>query len=211
MKRTLPDLSLYLVLDPVLCGGADGMIKTACFATEAGASCIQLRAPNWSTEELIRCGRRLKECLTPLGVPLIVNNDALAAKEIGATGLHVGQNDISPAEARKILGERSLIGLSITSEADIPTLDASCVDYAGVGPVWVTSTKKDAAAAIGLERFKQIAQRLPVPSVAIGGIGLKEARLLRGSGAAGIAVVSAICGKTDIAFATKALKEAFTL
>ena len=211
MKRALPDLSLYLVLDPVLCGGAEGMIKTALLAAKAGANCIQLRAPGWSTEEVIRCGKELKSVLDPLGSALIVNNDAIAAREIGATGLHVGQSDISPAEARKILGDAALIGLSITSESDIPSLDPACVDYAGVGPVWTTSTKKDAAAAMGLERFKRIVKLLSVPSVAIGGIGLREARELRGSGAAGIAVVSAICGRPDVALATKSLREAFTL
>ncbi len=205
MARPKLDLTLYLVLDPVLCGGSDGMVRTAEIAAKAGATIVQLRAPNWNTEELICCGIKLKGVLDPLGVALIVNNDAMAAKAIGATGLHVGQSDMSPKKAREILGEDVAIGLSITKEEQLASADYALIDYIGVGPVWKTATKKDAAPAMGLEEFTRIAKKARVPSVAIGGIGEKEACLLRGK-AAGIAVVSAICGQKDIFLATKTLK-----
>lgn len=210
MARPVLDLTLYLVLDPVLCAGEDGMIRTAEIAAKAGATVIQLRAPGWDTQRLTECGKRLKKVLDPLGVALIVNNDALAAKAIGATGLHVGQSDISPKKAREILGEDVVIGLSITQEEQLTSVDYSLIDYLGVGPVWGTATKKDAAPAMGLDVFSRIAKASRVPAVAIGGIGLNEAALLRETPASGIAVVSAICGKKDIALATKTLKSAFT-
>ncbi|MCI6632503.1 MAG: thiamine phosphate synthase [Sutterella sp.] len=207
--RTSPDLTLYLVLDPVLCGGSDGMVQTARQAAQAGVTCVQLRAPNWSTKALVDCGLKLKRVLSPYGVPLIVNNDVKAAEIIGASGVHVGQSDMNPRKARALLGKDAVIGLSITRYEEIGTLDPTVVDYAGVGPVYATSTKKDAAPAMGPDVLRRIIENLSVPVVAIGGIGVAQAPEMRCAGARGIAVVSAICGQRDIALATRTLKSAF--
>ncbi len=207
--RTSPDLTLYLVLDPVLCGGSDGMVQTARQAAQAGVTCVQLRAPNWSTQALVDCGLKLKRVLSPYGVPLIVNNDVKAAEIIGASGVHVGQSDMNPRKARALLGKDVVIGLSITRYEEIGTLDPTVVDYAGVGPVYATSTKKDAAPAMGPDVLRRIIENLSVPVVAIGGIGVAQAPEMRCAGARGIAVVSAICGQRDIALATRTLKSAF--
>ena len=208
MRRS-PDLTLYLVLDPVLCGGSDGMVQTARQAAQAGVTCVQLRAPNWSTQALVDCGLKLKRVLSPYGVPLIVNNDVKAAEIIGASGVHVGQSDMNPRKARALLGKDAVIGLSITRYEEIGTLDPTVVDYAGVGPVYATSTKKDAAPAMGPDVLRRIIENLSVPVVAIGGIGVAQAPEMRCAGARGIAVVSAICGQRDIALATRTLKSAF--
>lgn len=207
--RTSPDLTLYLVLDPVLCGGSDGMVQTARQAAQASVTCVQLRAPNWSTQALVDCGLKLKRVLSPYGVPLIVNNDVKAAEIIGASGVHVGQSDMNPRKARALLGKDAVIGLSITRYEEIGTLDPTVVDYAGVGPVYATSTKKDAAPAMGPDVLRRIIENLSVPVVAIGGIGVAQAPEMRCAGARGIAVVSAICGQRDIALATRTLKSAF--
>lgn len=207
--RTSPDLTLYLVLDPVLCGGSDGMVQTARQAAQAGVTCVQLRAPNWSTQAFVDCGLKLKRVLSPYGVPLIVNNDVKAAEIIGASGVHVGQSDMNPRKARALLGKDAVIGLSITRYEEIGTLDPTVVDYAGVGPVYATSTKKDAAPTMGPNVLRRIIENLSVPVVAIGGIGVAQAPEMRCAGARGIAVVSAICGQRDIALATRTLKSAF--
>lgn len=207
--RTSPDLTLYLVLDPVLCVGSDGMVQTARQAAQAGVTCVQLRAPNWSTQALVDCGLKLKRVLSPYGVPLIVNNDVKAAEIIGASGVHVGQSDMNPRKARALLGKDAVIGLSITRYEEIGTLDPTVVDYAGVGPVYATSTKKDAAPVMGPDVLRRIIENLSVPVVAIGGIGVAQAPEMRCAGARGIAVVSAICGQRDIALATRTLKSAF--
>lgn len=207
--QTSPDLTLYLVLDPVLCSGSDGMVQTARQAAQAGVTCVQLRAPNWSTQALVDCGLKLKRVLSPYGVPLIVNNDVKAAEIIGASGVHVGQSDMNPRKARALLGKDAVIGLSITRYEEIGTLDPTVVDYAGVGPVYATSTKKDAAPAMGPDVLRRIIENLSVPVVAIGGIGVAQAPEMRCAGARGVAVVSAICGQRDIALATRTLKSAF--
>ena len=118
------------------------------------------------------------------------------ALAIGADGAHVGQEDHSPAAARAILGPRAIIGLSITSPADLPTLDAT-VDYVGLGPLFPTGTKTDAAPALGETEFAALRRRIPVPVVGIGGITVANTARTIAAGADGIAVVSAICAAPD--------------
>ena len=204
------DLTLYLVLDPTLCAGENGMVQTAQIAAQSGATCVQLRAPNWCTDKLISCGNKLKRVLAPYGVPLIVNNDVKAAQMIQADGLHIGQSDMPAAQAREQLGPDAIIGLSITRRNKIGTLDPKLVDYAGVGPVYTTCTKKDAAPAMGPQELRYITEHLSVPVVAIGGIGVAQAPVMRQAGVQGIAVVSAICGQRDIALSTRMLRCAFS-
>jgi thiamine-phosphate pyrophosphorylase len=130
------------------------------------------------------------------------------AKEAGADGAHIGQDDGDPAAARVLLGPDALIGLSVTRVAEIATVDASVVDYVGLGPVFATATKPDAAPALGLAGARAIAARLPVPWIAIGGIDAANAADVIAAGAAGIAVVSAICAADDPAEAAAGLRRA---
>lgn len=94
------DLSVYLVLDPDLCGGAQGMIDTTRAAVQNGATCVQLRAPLWKKRALVECGRALKSALAAFHVPLIINDHADVCLAVDAEGLHVGQDDLSPSDAR---------------------------------------------------------------------------------------------------------------
>ena len=115
----LPDLSLYLVLDPVLCGGADGMVSTAVAAAQGGAGIIQLRAPDWKKRELAACGRALIRALAPYGVPLVVDDQVDVAMAIGAAGAHVGQKDLPAEDARRLMGPEAIIGLSVSNAAEL--------------------------------------------------------------------------------------------
>ena len=147
MRRPV-DLSVYLVLDPDLCHGAEGMIETACAAVENGATCVQLRAPHWKKRALVECGRALMKELEGSGVPLIVNDHADVCVAIGADGLHVGQNDLSPADARMIIGKDKILGLSVSNEKELAAVDTRLVDHLGIGPVFLTQTKTDTAAEL---------------------------------------------------------------
>lgn len=212
MKPAL-DLSLYLVLDPDLCGdagpsGFDGMVRTAVQAAQGGAAIVQLRAPTWKKGRKTACARKLLEALRPLGVPLIIDDDADVMLAAGADGLHVGQQDLSAADARRLIGPDALLGLSINHLSEIAAMPAGAVDYIGIGPVYGTQTKKDAGAALGLEQLAQIAAASPVPSVAIGGIKQRHAQDVLRAGVDGIAVVSAICGQPDPEKAAQALRAA---
>lgn len=193
-----PDyLSLYLVLDPELCGGERGMVETASLAVAGGASCVQLRAPQWEKSRWLSCGRALKELLAPLGVPLIVNDHADVCLALDADGLHIGQQDLPAAEARALIGPHRLLGLSVSSEQEMRAVDASLVDYVGVGPVFATPTKADAAPAMGWVGLARALAVKPCPAVAIGGIKLPMLPQIAASGADGAAVVSAVCGQPD--------------
>ena len=121
----LPDLSLYLVLAPVLCGGADGMVSTAVAAAQGGAGIIQLRAPDWKKRELAACGRALIRALAPYGVPLVVDDQVDVAMAIGAAGAHVGQKDLPAEDARRLMGPEAIIGLSVSTRRSLRQAAAS--------------------------------------------------------------------------------------
>ena len=201
------DLSVYLVLDPDLCGGAQGMIETTRAAVQNGATCVQLRAPHWK-RALVECGRALKSVLADFNVPLIINDHADVCLAVGAEGLHVGQDDLSPLDARAIIGNEIILGLSVSNAQELSAVDIRLVDHLGIGPIFSTSTKPDASAALGLDGFAALASRKPCPVVAIGSVKVPIVGDLIRSGADGVAVVSAICGQANPGEATKELARA---
>lgn len=199
------DLSLYLVLDPGLCGGPDGMVHTALIAAENGATAVQLRAPDWKKRQWFETARVLKQALAPLGVPLIINDQVDVALAVGA-GVHVGQADLPVAEVRRLLGPEAIVGLSVSDAAELETVSDDGIDYLGIGPVYPTGSKADAAPATGLALFAELVRAARLPVVAIGGISNSNCALLFAAGAQGIAVISAICGQADVAAATRSLR-----
>jgi thiamine-phosphate pyrophosphorylase len=200
------DLSLYLVLDPELCGGPSAMVRTARLAAANGVTVVQLRAPRWKKRQWLETARELKTVLSTLGVPLIVNDHVDIALAVDADGVHVGQADLPVAETRRLIGSDKILGLSVSTAAELESVPEG-VDYLGIGPVYPTGTKLDAAAATGLPLFADLVAATRLPVVAIGGIDAGNCAPLFMAGAAGIAVVSAICGQDDPAKATATLRE----
>lgn len=200
------DLSLYLVLDPLLCAGI-GMVETARSAVAGGATIVQLRDKHASTASMIETGLALKQALAGTSARLIVNDDIEAAIAIGADGLHIGQDDMDARTARRLIGPDMILGLSVETEALAAAIDPALVDYAGIGPVFATLTKPDHKQPIGFAGLARMIDLCPVPSVAIGGLKAGHAAEALLAGADGIAVVSAICGTLDPqAAATKIAK-----
>lgn len=199
------DLSLYLVLDPDLCGGAAGMVSTAKAAAENGATVVQLRAPSWKKKQWLETARALKAVLAPLGVPLIINDQIDVALAVDADGVHIGQDDLPPAETRRLIGPGKLLGVSVSDFAELAAVPTEGVDYIGIGPIQSTATKPDAGAATGVSGFQALAAAAKWPKVAIGGIKLSHCAPLFAAGADGVAVVSAICGQPDPAKAAAEL------
>lgn len=206
--RPVIDLSVYLVLDPDLCGGAQGMIDTTRAAVQNGATCLQLRAPQWKKRALVECGRELKKVLLGTGVPFIINDHADVCLAVDAEGLHVGQDDLSAQDSRAIIGPDKVLGLSVSNAEELAAVDTSLVDYLGIGPIFSTSTKTDAGAALGIHGFAELASRKPCPVVAIGSVKVPIVEDLIRAGADGVAVVSAICGQPNPGSATKDLATA---
>lgn len=209
MIRPVPDLRVYLVLDRVLCGGLAQMAATAGAAARAGAGVVQLRDKDVDTAARIEAGRAIQQALAGTGAAFVMNDDVDAAIALSADGLHIGQGDMDPAEARARIGSRMLLGLSVETEDQARCVAAGVVDLVGAGPVFGTTTKPDHAAPCGLDGLARIVARLDVPAVAIGGLKRAHVPAVKGAGAAGLAVVSAICGQADPGAATASLVQAF--
>lgn len=201
------DLRLYLVTDPVLVGDL-GVAGTVAAAAAAGVTVVQLRDPDADDDGFVATGRQVRAALAGTGIPLVVNDRVHLVEAIGADGAHVGQGDLDAATARRMLGPEAYLGLSVQTldhvEAALRQPEAD-LDYLGVGPVWAQQTKPDAAEPGGTDLLAAIVRRSPWPCVAIGGIDGDRVAQVRRTGAAGVAVVSAICGRPDVAAATRAL------
>lgn len=206
ISRTQFDLSLYLVLDPELCGGIAGMVATVYEAVENGVTCVQLRSEKDVNKRYwYEAGMMLKAVLEDYNVPLIVNDHVDVALAIDADGVHIGQNDL-PAEAvRRMLGPNKILGLSVGSVNELNAVKLHDVDYVGVGPVFATTTKQDARPAMGVEGLASIVASRAIPKVAIGGIHESNVQSVMATKVNGVAVVSAICGQSNVGTATRKL------
>ncbi|WP_425040692.1 thiamine phosphate synthase [Primorskyibacter sp. S187A] len=196
-------LGLYLVTDPQLCAPL-GVVETVRRAVAGGVSFVQLRDKTATTRERVELARGLKDMLSDSGVPLVINDDVEAAVAADVDGAHIGQGDMTPAQARAQLGPGKVLGLSCETPDTVRAADPSLVDYLGLGPVFGTATKTDHEAPIGFDGLASLVALTPLPTVAIGGLKAEHARPVRQSGADGLAVVSAICGQPDVTAAAQA-------
>ena len=197
------DLSLYLVVGPDATAGRD-VTSVALAAVRGGATMVQLRYKA-GMSEIMQSAREVIEVLRPTGVPVIINDRVDLARALGAQGVHVGQDDMSPAEARQVLGDDAIVGLSITDAEQLKGVDPNVVDYLGVGPIFPTGSKPDATPAMGLEALSRIASSVRLPVAAIGGITEANAANVIRAGADGLAVISAICSADNPEEAARAL------
>jgi thiamine-phosphate pyrophosphorylase len=191
MKRP-PDLSLYLVTDerPDL-----GPLVLA--ALEGGVTCVQVRDKTSSTRRFVERVRTALAVARPFGVPVLVNDRLDVALAAGADGLHVGPEDLEAGAARALLGPARILGVTAGDGEAAQRAAAAGADYVGSTAVFPTSTKADASPPIGLAGLAGIVRAAPLPVVAIGGIDRTNASDVMATGAAGIAVVSAICGAAE--------------
>jgi thiamine-phosphate pyrophosphorylase len=201
----MPGWRLYLVTDRRL-ASPRAIEDVVPAAVRGGVTAVQLREKECSTRDFVELARKLKEILAPLAVPLIVNDRADVALAAGADGVHVGQSDMDCRDLRGILGSGAIIGLSVETLEQAERAAALPVDYLGVGPIFSTPTKPDAAPAWGIEQFAELRRRTRQVLVAIGGIHAGNAAQVMGAGADGIAVVSAICAAADPEAAARELR-----
>lgn len=208
MTKPAFDLSLYLVLGSADCAGRP-LAEVAAAAAAGGVTLVQLREKHAPTQRVAELARALIAALAPHGVPLIVNDDLEATLASGAAGLHVGQDDLTPAEVRRRLPPDRLLGLSVGNAAEAERADPALVDYLGLGPVFATPTKDDAGRPLGLEGLAALRRLVAgFPAVAIGGIKAESAAAVLGAGVEGVAVVSAIAGAEDPEAAARRLHRA---
>ena len=212
---TTLDLSTYLVTDSAACGGRD-ILDVLAAALRGGVTAVQVREKHASTRELYELVLRAAEVVDGRATLLVDNRTdvALAARGTGARvdGVHVGQGDLPVEVVRALLGPEAVVGLTAnTAEhlAQVAALPAGTVDYLGVGPIRPTSTKPDHPEPLGVDGFAAIAGAAALPCVAIGSVRAADAPALREAGAAGLAVVSAICSAPDPQAAARDLASAW--
>ena len=184
-------LRLIAITDNVRDGQA-GLIARAVAAAEGGATCIQLRLKDVAARDLTSVARELVRAVP---VPVIVNDRADVAIAAGAAGVHLGADDIPPAAVRAFAPPRFVIGVSVGGDEEVA--NAIAADYAGIGPVYATGTKRDAGSAIGTGEFARLAAATGLPAVGIGGITAANARAVIQAGASGVAVVASVFGAGD--------------
>ena len=190
------DYSLYLVTDRALARGRP-LADVVRAAVAGGVTCVQLREKEASAREFVAAARELLALLRPLGVPLIVNDRIDVALAAGADGVHVGQQDLSVADARRLGPPGWIVGVSAESVADAARAERDGADYVGASPVFATPTKADHAPPLGLAGLRALRAATKLPLVAIGGLHAGNARETIRAGADGLAVVSAIVAADD--------------
>lgn len=196
---------LYLVTDRSLCINRP-LSDVIMQSVGGGVSYVQLREKGITTRLFVEEARAIKKILEPYRVPLIINDRIDVALACEAEGVHIGQDDMSYAIARKLMGPKAIIGLSVEEWKDVEECQKLDVDYIGVSPVFPTPTKTDTKGAWGLDGLAKIKAFSRHPLVAIGGINESNAADVIAAGADCIAVVSAICAATDPAAATRNFK-----
>lgn len=162
-----------------------------------GATMVQLREKDMHGEALLAEAREIAEVCHKHGVPLLIDDDVQVAKMCGADGVHVGQDDMRCEEARRILGEDAIIGVTAKTIEQAQRAQAAGADYLGSGAVFGTSTKLNAK-PMTRETLASITASVDIPVVAIGGINMGNIEKLEGTGIAGVAVVSGIFAAEDI-------------
>ena len=202
MKLQREDLRLYAVT----AGGSDpeALLKEVTEAIDGGARIVQLREKRLTGEALTELAKRFAALCREKGAISIINDDPAVCLAAGADGVHLGQGDMDPREARKLLGPEKIIGVSAHNVAEARDAEANGADYLGSGAAFVTGTKADAK-PIDRESYRAITAAVSIPVVAIGGVTGENMAELAGRGIAGVAVVSAVFGQSDVRAATQKL------
>jgi len=188
--------------------GYEKMVESAC---EGGADIVQFRAKELTPAEKLKIAPKLRAITKRYNVPLIINDDPDIALEVNADGVHIGQDDLSLKEARKIVGQKNInfvIGKSTHSVEQAVEAEREGADYISFGPIFSTATKPEYK-PVGLELLREVKKRVKIPIVAIGGINETNIDKVLESRPDAVAVISAVCGKKDIKEAVKRLKGRF--
>jgi thiamine-phosphate pyrophosphorylase len=193
MRLVLP--RLYVILDAAQ--PASGETDSAQMLIESGVRLIQYRSKNVSAREQLRVSARLAERFLPQGVMFFVNDRPDVAVLAGASGVHVGQEDLGVEDARRIVGREKWIGVSTHNAEQVRRAAETSADYIAVGPIFATTTKENPDPVVGTELIRQARGLTEKPLVAIGGITLERAREVLAAGADSLVVIADIWGAPD--------------
>jgi len=199
------DLLLYLCTDQGYLG-ARSFAEIIEEAIAGGVTMLQIREKNACTREFFETACVARNITKARRIPLVINDRLDVALAVEADGLHIGQSDLPLQAARKIAGGKLFIGVSAGTVEDALAAEKDGADYLGAGAVFPTGSKDDAGDDIGLEGLARICAAVHIPVVGIGGISLANAADVMKTGAAGIAVISAILAQKDIKAASATLR-----
>lgn len=205
------DLRLYALADPAVSGGRS--LADLARRIAGSATLVQLRDKHGSTRAMMEEARALIGVLAPLDIPLLINDRVDVALAAEADGVHIGQDDMSPADARLLLGKTAIIGLSIKTLEQAREAPLELLDYVAIGGVYGTTSKDNTSAPIGVDGLRAIAQAIRArepkfPICAIAGINASNAADVIAAGADGIAVISALSMAPDPGLAARTLRNA---
>lgn len=201
--KAQPDYSIYLVTDDGCLQGR-ALIDCVREALEGGVTLVQYRAKTASSAEMYNEALQLKALCNSFNVPLIINDRLDITMAVGAAGVHLGQDDLPCAVARKLLGEDYIIGVSAHNPAEAKAALQSGADYLGCGAVFGTATKTDVK-KLGTDGLAAICKAKGLPVVGIGGVTADNYREVRAAGADGAAIVSGILAQPDIRTTVEAI------
>ena len=208
MKFDRRQLMVYAVTDRAWIGKMS-LCEQVEAALKGGATMVQMREKsltNDTVQDYLEEARSLRALTERYKVPLIIDDNIKLALLCGADGVHVGQNDMDAAQARALLGSDKILGVTAKTVEQALKAQEQGADYLGSGAVFGSSTKREAL-PMTMERLGEICRSVSIPVVAIGGICLKNIGKLKGSGAAGAAVVSGIFGAEDIEGTVRQMRE----
>ncbi len=199
---------LYAVVDAEI-AAAHGwtLVNLAAAVLDGGARLVQVRAKSLSSAALLEVSRQVVALAAPFGAAVVVNDRADLAVLAGASGVHVGQDDLSPAEARAIVGPRAIVGVSTHTPEQIAAAAHAPVSYIAIGPVFETATKRTGYDAVGLAGVRTAAATSR-EVVAIGGVTLDRVAQVIAAGATSVAVIADLLVGGDPTARTRAFVDA---
>jgi thiamine-phosphate pyrophosphorylase len=194
------DLRLYALVDPAVAGGRT--LADLAGRISSSATLVQLRDKHGSTRAMVEEARALQAVLEPKGIPLLINDRVDVALAAEADGVHIGQDDMAPADARLLLGRRAIIGLSVKTVDQARAAPLDLLDYVAIGGVYGTTSKDNTATPIGVAGLRAIVQAVRArepdyPICAIAGINAANAADVIAAGVDGVAVISALSLASD--------------
>ena len=205
-----PDLGLYVIVDPDQLAGRDP-VAVAQAAARGGAGVIQLRDKRGHAGRTLALAREMKAALAGTDVHFVINDRVDIALSAGADGVHVGQSDLPAEAARALMGDTTIIGLSLKTEREIAAAPVEALSYGAIGGVFPTSGKHQARPPVGPAGLARLAaalrtRRADLPVIAIAGITTENAAEVMAAGVDGVAVISAVCAADDPERAARRLR-----
>lgn len=195
------DFGLYLVTDSDLCLGRP-ILDVVLAAVQGGVQTVQIREKQGNTRDFLELAKLLVREVQSKNIPIIINDRVDIALASHAAGVHVGQSDMPPEDARKLLGEKAIIGMTAPTMQCLAGAILEPVQYVAVGPVFATQTKKNTAPPWGLDGMRKVRaflheKKSAMPFMTIGGINENNAKEILRTGVDSLAIVSTICSAKD--------------